>query len=108
MASRSTEPAEPRRWSAQVAKRAPALDLEPGLFTWSDPQRIATSLLHSAHISTRRKRSVYASAMAMLCLYVNRSGRKLDSAQRQVLEAAKQCLRAGAQGQACSARGCGS
>ena len=93
MAAHRTEPAEPRRWSAQVAKRAPALDLEPGLFTWSDPQRIATSLLHSAHISTRRKRSVYASAMAMLCLYVNRSGRKLDSAQRQVLEAAKQCLR---------------
>jgi hypothetical protein len=35
----------------------------------------------------------YASAMAMLCLYINRAGRKLDPLQRQVLEAAKQRLR---------------
>jgi hypothetical protein len=35
----------------------------------------------------------YASAMAMLCLYFNRAGRKLDPLQRQVLEAAKQRLR---------------
>jgi hypothetical protein len=98
MAAHRTEPAEPRRWSAQVAKRAPALDLEPGLFTWSDPQRIATSLLHSAHISTRRKRSVYASAMAMLCLYINRAGRQLSPSQRQVLEAAKESLRRQAEG----------
>ncbi len=35
----------------------------------------------------------YASAMAMLCLYFNRAGRKLDPLQCQVLEAAKQRLR---------------
>jgi hypothetical protein len=74
------------------------LDLEPGLFTWSDPQRIATSLLHSAQISTRRKRSVYACAMAMLCLYINRAGRQLSPSQRQVLEAAKESLRRQAEG----------
>lgn len=93
MADHSTTPAPPRRWSAQVAQRAPALDLETGLFTWRDPERIAASLLQSAQRSTRRKRSIYASAMAMLCLYINRAGRKLDPLQRQVLEAAKQCLR---------------
>jgi hypothetical protein len=64
-----------KQWSAEVARRPPALDLEPGVFTWSDPRRIAASLLASAQRSTRRKRSVYASAMAMLCFYVNRAGR---------------------------------
>ena len=63
----------PRRWSAQVALRPPALDLDAGLFTWSDPEQIAASLLRSAHRSRRRKRSAYASAMAMLCLYINSS-----------------------------------
>ena len=83
----------PRRWSAQVALRRPALDLDAGVFTWSDPEQIAASLLRSAQRSRRRKRSAYASAMAMLCLYINRAGRKLDPLQRQVLEAAKQRLR---------------
>ena len=83
----------PRRWSAHVALRPPALDLDAGVFTWSDPEQIAASLLRSAQRSRRRKRSSYASAMAMLCLYINRAGRKLDPLQRQVLEAAKQRLR---------------
>ena len=83
----------PRRWSAQVALRPPALDLDAGVFTWSDPEQIAASLLRSAQRSRRRKRSAYASAMAMLCLYINRAGRKLEPLQRQVLEAAKQRLR---------------
>jgi hypothetical protein len=82
-----------KRWSAAVTRRPPALDLEPGVFTWSDPKRIATSLLHSAERSTRRKRGIYASAMAMLCLSINRAGCNLKQPQRQVLEAAKQQLR---------------
>jgi hypothetical protein len=82
-----------KQWSAEVARRPPALDLEPGVFTWSDPRRIAASLLASAQRSTRRKRSVYASAMAMLCFYVNRAGRNLNQPQRRVLEAAKEELR---------------
>lgn len=83
-----------RGWSAEVTLRPPALELDPGVFTWQDPARIAASLLRSAERSRRRKRSVYASAMAMLCFYINRAGRKLDPLQRQVLEAAKQNLRA--------------
>lgn len=31
--------------------------------------------------------------MAMLCLYINRAGRKLPSGQRLVLNQAKHCLR---------------
>ena len=82
-----------QRWSADVSRRPPALELEPGVFTWSDPERIAASLLQSAERSTRRKRGVYASAMAMLCFYINRAGGKLKQPQRQVLETAKQHLR---------------
>ena len=84
---------EPRRWSQQASQRPPALSLEPGLFSWSDPERIAASLWHSASISQARKRSVYGSAMAMLCFYINRAGRTLAEPQRQILEQAKQHLR---------------
>ncbi len=80
-------------WAAEVNRRPPVLDLEPGLFTWKQPERIAASLLRSAQQSRARKRSVYGSAMAMLCLYINRAGRKLPSGQRLVLNQAKHCLR---------------
>jgi hypothetical protein len=82
-----------RRWSAAVSRHSHALDLEPGVFTWTDPRRIAVSLLQSAEQSQRRKRSSYASAMAMLCFYINRAGTRLDPMQRLVLERAKQELR---------------
>ena len=86
-------PAAARRWSQQASQRPPALELEPGLFRSRDPERIATSLWQSATVSQARKRSVYASAMAMLCFYINRAGRNLNEPQRQILEEAKQQLR---------------
>jgi hypothetical protein len=82
-----------RRWSQQVTRRSDALDLEPGVFTWEDPGRIARSLRDSAEASTRRKRPPYASAMSMLCFYINRAGRNLSEERRQVLESAKQELK---------------
>lgn len=82
-----------RCWSAEVSRHSHALDLEPGVFTWKDPRRIAVSLLQSAEQSQRRKRSSYASAMSMLCFYINRAGTRLDPVQRLVLERAKQELR---------------
>jgi hypothetical protein len=47
-----------RHWSSRVTKSSNALDLEPGIFTWEDPRRIARSLLTSAEKSTRRKTAV--------------------------------------------------
>lgn len=44
-----------KRWSRQVAERSEALDLQRGVFTSDDPQRIARSLKRSAERSTRRK-----------------------------------------------------
>ncbi|MFZ9147944.1 MAG: DUF3175 domain-containing protein [Vulcanococcus sp.] len=82
-----------RGWVAKVRQRPPALDLEPGLFTWNDPLRIARSLWQSARQSQRRRRSVYGSAMSMLCLYINRAGKTLDPHQRAILEEVKQELR---------------
>ena len=70
-----------------------ALDLEAGVFTWSDPRRIARSLRRSAEASTRRKAEPFRSAMSMLVFYINRAGRGLDAAQRNVLEQAKDELR---------------
>lgn len=76
-----------------MSRRPPVLELEPGLFTWEDPQRIAASLLRSARRSRLRRRGVYASAMAMLCLYTNRAGSRLSEERRRILEATKLELR---------------
>ncbi|MBS0298908.1 MAG: DUF3175 domain-containing protein [Proteobacteria bacterium] len=83
----------PRNWSHQVTETSDALDLEPGVFTWNDPHKIALSLKHSADCSERRKAEPFASAMAMLNFYINRAGKHLSAPQREVLEKAKDELR---------------
>lgn len=81
------------RWSARVTTHSNALDLEPGVFTWTDPRRIAASLKRSAEQSNRRKTTPFQSAMSMLTFYINRAGRSLSADQRRVLERAKVELR---------------
>jgi len=82
-----------RRWSGRVTRDSNALDLEEGIFTWSDPKRIARSLKQSADNSSRRKAPPFRSAMSMLVFYINRAGRNLDKKQLRVLEQAKVELR---------------
>jgi hypothetical protein len=82
-----------KKWSARVTRESHALELEEGVFTWNDPQRIARSLKRSADNSTQRKAKPFQSAMSMLNFYINRAGKNLDPDQRQVLEQAKQELR---------------
>ncbi len=84
---------EKKRWSDYVTKHSFVLDLEPGVFTWKDPKRIAKSLKRSAEESARRKGTPFQSAMSMLNFYINRAGKKLDFGQRQILEQAKKELR---------------
>ncbi len=83
----------PRRWSQSVTEHSNALDLDRGVFTWSDPARIARSLKRSAERSTRRKGSAYHSAMSMLTFYLNRAGKNLPAEQKGVLARAKDKLR---------------
>ncbi len=83
-----------QRWSQEVTRTSNALDLEPGVFTWSDPAAIARSLRDSAERSKRRRAEPFRSAMSMLNFYLNRVGARLDPQQRQRLEAAKDELRA--------------
>ena len=80
-------------WSAVVTASSHALDLPNGLFTATDPAVIAAGLLDAAERSSVRKRSAYASAMAMLCFYINRAGTNLSATQRERLERAKVELR---------------
>lgn len=80
-------------WSQRVTTHSNALDLDAGVFTWSDPKRIARSLKHSAEASDRRKSSPFRSAMSMLTFYINRAGHDLPAKQRNVLERAKDELR---------------
>ena len=82
-----------KNWSAGVTSKSNALDLEEGVFTWKNPDRIAQSLKESADSSKRRKASSYRSAMSMLVFYINRAGRKLDEEQKNILEQAKIELR---------------
>jgi hypothetical protein len=80
-------------WSADVTKHSNALDLDRGVFAWSDPKRIARSLKKSAESSSRRKSSPKQSAMSMLNFYINRAGKNLGSRQKKILEQAKEELR---------------
>src|SRR4051794_36410578 len=82
-----------KRWSRRVTERSNALDLDPRVFTRSDPASIARSLKRSADRSRRRKEDPYRSAMSMLTFYINRAGKTLSAAQRRRLESAKDELR---------------
>jgi hypothetical protein len=83
----------PKKWSQAVTEGSFALDLEPGVFTWTDPAAIARSLKASAERSRRRKGTPFQSAMSMLNFYINRAGRNLPAPQKRVLEQAKAELR---------------
>lgn len=80
-------------WSGDVTRKSNALNLEQGVFTWSNPKKIALSLKHSAEQSDRRKATAYQSAMSMLNFYINRSGKNLLSSHRKILEEAKTQLK---------------
>ena len=80
-------------WSGYVTKYSFALDLEPGVFTFKDPKRIAKSLKMSAEVSINRKAEPFQSAMSMLNFYINRAGKNLKPARRKILERAKIELR---------------
>jgi len=81
------------RWSNRVTRESNALDLDRGVFTWTNPKRIAASLKRSAERSKRRKSEPYRSAMSMLTFYINRAGRDLPRERRKVLNSAKDALR---------------
>lgn len=82
-----------RYWSGRVTRESDALDLQGGVFTWSDPKRIAASLKRSAQQSHRRKADPYRSALSMLTFYINRAGKNLSASRRRTLEKAKTELR---------------
>lgn len=80
-------------WSGEVTKHSVALDLDEGVFTWDDPEKIAQSLKNSAELSIRRKGTPFLSAMSMLNFYINRAGGNLKSSRRIILEETKKQLR---------------
>jgi hypothetical protein len=83
-----------KKWSQDVTEHSDALDLQRDVFTQDDPKSIALSLKRSAERSKRRKAAPFRSAMSMLTFYINRAGDNLPEKRRQVLEAAKDELRA--------------
>jgi hypothetical protein len=93
MAAKGAKKTSARRWSQRVTQTSNALDLDPGVFKWSSPRRIASSLKHSAEASHRRKASPFQSAMSMLNFYMNRAGKDLPAKQKRILTQAKSELR---------------
>ncbi len=91
MKRKKTSPS--KKWSAKVTRESHALDLEEGVFSWGNPEKIALSLKKSADRSNRRKAAPFRSAMSMLVFYINRAGKNLSSEQKLVLEQAKEELR---------------
>ena len=77
------------RWSQRVTRESDALDLKRGVFTLTDPKKIAASLKRSAEHSSRRKAGAYRSALSMLTFYLNRAGKTLPKTQRDRLQRAK-------------------
>ncbi|HVW98882.1 MAG TPA: DUF3175 domain-containing protein [Candidatus Babeliaceae bacterium] len=82
-----------KKWSAKVTEHSNAMDLEQNIFKSKDPDKIASSLKHSAEESHRRKASPFQSAMSMLNFYENRAGKNLSKSQKAPLEKAKIKLR---------------
>ena len=82
-------PTQSRRWSQRVTKESDALDLKRGVFTLTDPKKIAASLKRSAERSSGRKTGAYRSALSMLTFYINRAGKTLPKTQRDRLQRAK-------------------
>ena len=68
------------------------MDLPRGIFNGS-PRSIAEGLKRSALRSRRTKGTKFQSAMSMLNLYINRTGRNLGAGDRRRLEGAKGELR---------------
>ncbi len=87
----NTRAAKP--WSQKVTQHSHALELEPGVFSWTNPHRIAESLKRSAEASKHRKSSPFRSAMSMLTFYINRAGTDLPAEQQRILTDAKAELR---------------
>ncbi|WP_233810093.1 DUF3175 domain-containing protein [Paraburkholderia sp. HP33-1] len=81
------------RWSHQVMETSDAMDIEAGIFKSGSAEEIAQSLKRSSTRSRRRKGTPFESAMSMLNFYVNRAGRNLPQARRDVLQQAKRRLR---------------
>ncbi|HEY0909394.1 MAG TPA: DUF3175 domain-containing protein [Bradyrhizobium sp.] len=88
-ATKSAATKKPSRWSQRVTKQSDALDLKRGVFTLTDPKKIAASLKRSAEHSSRRKAGAYRSALSMLTFYINRAGSTLPKTQRDRLQRAK-------------------
>jgi hypothetical protein len=86
---KSSTKASPKRWSQRVTKQSDALDLKRGVFTLTNPKKIAASLKRSAEKSSRRKSGAYRSALSMLTFYINRAGKTLPKTQRDRLQRAK-------------------
>lgn len=80
-------------WSNRITNIGNALKLEKGVFTFTDPKRIAISLSKSAKLRKSNKVSEFRSAMSMLVFYINRGGKKLSPNTIKILEQAKNELR---------------
>jgi hypothetical protein len=81
-----------KKWSAKVTDESDPVDLQPGIFTSSNPKEIALAVKKSAEKGKHDKSEDYRSAMSMLNFYINRAGDNLTKERLKVLDQAKEEL----------------
>jgi len=91
--SKKTSSKKPQQqWVKKVQQTSNAMDLETGVFKGT-PKEVAASLKRSVMKSKRTKGTKFQSAMSMLNLHINRSGKSLSAKEKKRLEDAKHELR---------------
>lgn len=81
------------RLSEKSPDSGSALELDPKVFSYQDPRRIAETIKQAAEKSQRRRAEPFRSAMSVLTFYINKEGGKLSAGQLERLEQAKDELR---------------
>lgn len=87
-----TSPTE-NRLSEKTSDTGSALELDPKVFSYQDPRRIAEAIKQAAEKSQRRRAEPFRSAMSVLTFYINKEGGKLPAGQLERLEQTKDELR---------------
>lgn len=80
-------------WVQHATRTSNAMDLDAGVFGWSDPKKIARSLKRSVEKSKRLKNTPFASAISMVTFFENRMGKNLSPERRQIMQQVKVELR---------------
>lgn len=80
---------DPNRWFAENNDEKVSMELDPHIFTSTDPKKIAVALKYSVEKGLGKKNNPFQSAMSLLTFYINRTGKRLNETEMVTLEKAR-------------------